>query len=242
MRRTFKRGARDGCGRDVAWRRMRGKGGSGGARPPVLLPRRNWRDRGCADHRRAGRYLRGGEAGDVRFRFRVDILSISGLHMVMRSSGWRARCRPGCQAATSARSSAFVHRLRAGLALAPPSTRPDVFDRSATAGRWHSARISAGPHLPAGDGAGYSVDNWLLTDGDGRDATARQATPSAAALCGIARRAAPSGTVATSMRTGSAFSSQAIDRMTHGAELGMMPGSRQQPRGRRAGPTPIGVG
>src|SRR6478672_6276186 len=71
MRRTFKRGVSVGCGV---------RAGAGGARPPVLLPRRNCRDRGCADHRRAERYLRGGEAGDVRFRSRSYPLDLRPSH------------------------------------------------------------------------------------------------------------------------------------------------------------------
>ena len=56
-----------------------------------------------------------------------------------------------------------------GLALAPPATRPDVLiDRD---GETAALRSEGGSLIfPPATAAGYSVDNWLLTDGDGRDA------------------------------------------------------------------------
>ncbi len=56
-----------------------------------------------------------------------------------------------------------------GLALAPPSTRPDVLiDRD---GETAALRSTSGSLIfPPATAAGYSVDNWLLADGDGRSA------------------------------------------------------------------------
>ncbi len=56
-----------------------------------------------------------------------------------------------------------------GLALAPPSTRPDVLiDRD---GETAALRSEAGSLIvPPATAASYSVDNWLLADGDARDA------------------------------------------------------------------------
>ena len=58
-----------------------------------------------------------------------------------------------------------------GLALAPPATRPDVLiDRD---GETAALRSEGGSLIfPPATAAGYSVDNWLLADGDGRDAGA----------------------------------------------------------------------
>ncbi len=58
-----------------------------------------------------------------------------------------------------------------GLALAPPSTRPDVLiDRD---GETAALRSDNGSLIfPPATAASYSVDNWLLADGDGRDAGA----------------------------------------------------------------------
>jgi hypothetical protein len=58
-----------------------------------------------------------------------------------------------------------------GLALAPPATRPDVLiDRD---GQTAALRSEGGSLIfPPATAAGYSVDNWLLADGDGRDAGA----------------------------------------------------------------------
>jgi competence protein ComEC len=58
-----------------------------------------------------------------------------------------------------------------GLALAPPSQRPDVLieHEGATA----ALRTDDGNFaFPPATAAGYSVDNWLLADGDDRDASA----------------------------------------------------------------------
>jgi competence protein ComEC len=56
-----------------------------------------------------------------------------------------------------------------GLALAPPSTRPDVLiDRD---GETAALRSESGSLIfPPATAASYSVDNWLLADGDGRAA------------------------------------------------------------------------
>jgi competence protein ComEC len=57
----------------------------------------------------------------------------------------------------------------AGLALAPQAERPDVLvDRD---GATAAIRSESGNLIfPPATAAGYSVDNWLLADGDGRDA------------------------------------------------------------------------
>jgi competence protein ComEC len=57
----------------------------------------------------------------------------------------------------------------AGLALAPQAERPDVLvDRE---GATAAIRSESGNLIfPPATAAGYSVDNWLLADGDGRDA------------------------------------------------------------------------
>jgi len=57
----------------------------------------------------------------------------------------------------------------AGLALAPQSERPDVLiERD---GATAALRLSTGNLVfPPATAAGYSVDNWLLADGDERDA------------------------------------------------------------------------
>jgi competence protein ComEC len=56
-----------------------------------------------------------------------------------------------------------------GLALAPPSSRPDVLiDRD---GETAALRSTSGNLIfPPATAASYSVDNWLLADGDGRSA------------------------------------------------------------------------
>ena len=57
-----------------------------------------------------------------------------------------------------------------GLALAPPSTRPDVLidrDGATAALRSESGNLV----IPPATAASYSVDNWLLADGDERDAS-----------------------------------------------------------------------
>ncbi len=58
-----------------------------------------------------------------------------------------------------------------GIALAPPSTRPDVLiDRD---GATAALRSESGNLIfPPATAAGYSVDNWLLAGGDSRDASA----------------------------------------------------------------------
>jgi competence protein ComEC len=57
-----------------------------------------------------------------------------------------------------------------GLALAPPSSRPDVLiDRD---GETAALRSTSGSLIfPPATAASYSVDNWLLADGDSRDAS-----------------------------------------------------------------------
>jgi competence protein ComEC len=57
-----------------------------------------------------------------------------------------------------------------GLALAPPSTRPDVLiDRDGATAALRSERGNL--IIPPATAASYSVDNWLLADGDPRDAS-----------------------------------------------------------------------
>jgi competence protein ComEC len=63
----------------------------------------------------------------------------------------------------------------AGLALAPQVERPDVLiERD---GGTAALRSSTG--FPPATAAGYSADNWLLADGDERDAATAAADPSA---------------------------------------------------------------
>ncbi|MGH6748026.1 MAG: ComEC/Rec2 family competence protein [Methyloceanibacter sp.] len=66
-----------------------------------------------------------------------------------------------------------------GLALAPPSTRPDVLiDRD---GETAALRSESGSLIfPPATAAGYSVDNWLLADGDSRDAVTASSSDDAA--------------------------------------------------------------
>jgi competence protein ComEC len=57
-----------------------------------------------------------------------------------------------------------------GIALAPPSTRPDILigrDGETAALRSESGSLI----FPPATAASYSVDNWLLADGDSRDAS-----------------------------------------------------------------------
>jgi competence protein ComEC len=64
--------------------------------------------------------------------------------------------------------------LAAGLALAPAATRPDVLierDGATAALRSESGSLI----FPEATAAGYSVDNWLLADGDERSAEAAAA-------------------------------------------------------------------
>jgi competence protein ComEC len=59
----------------------------------------------------------------------------------------------------------------AGLALAPQAERPDVLVERERRHGW--LRSGSGNLVfPPATAAGYSVDNWLLADGDERDATA----------------------------------------------------------------------
>jgi competence protein ComEC len=68
-----------------------------------------------------------------------------------------------------------------GLALAPPSTRPDLLidrDGATAALRSESGNLV----IPPATAAGYSVGNWLLADGDPRDASTASSNGSASAL------------------------------------------------------------
>jgi competence protein ComEC len=61
-----------------------------------------------------------------------------------------------------------------GLALAPGSERPDILiEREGATAALRSA--SGNLVFPPATAAGYSVDNWLLADGDDRDAAAAAA-------------------------------------------------------------------
>ena len=68
-----------------------------------------------------------------------------------------------------------------GLALAPPSSRPDILiDRD---GETAALRSDGGNLIfPPATAASYSVDNWLLADGDSRDASEASSDNAASAL------------------------------------------------------------
>lgn len=93
-------------------------------------------------------------------------LTISGVALVLMVLGglWVCLWR------TNARTFGLVIAAL-GLALAPANKRPDVLiDRDGATAALRS--VSGNLVFPPATAAGYSVDNWLLADGDERDAKA----------------------------------------------------------------------
>ena len=147
------------------------------------VARRDRRDRGGSHYRRARRHLRGGNPILARFRPRPYHLHFRpahgdhGGHRVLARAG-AARSVPALAlrypikkwAAASALAAATFYLALSGAAVPRAASGP-TFSSSGRGPRRRCGRraaISSFRRRPPG----YSVDNWLLADGDDRDATA----------------------------------------------------------------------